>query len=254
MKKQYIFVLFITCFITEIYAQNNVGIGTNSPDSKAILELQATDKGILIPRMTATQRNNMSATLGFTQKGLLVFDNDSTKFFYWNGSMWQTIGSGAIGPMGPAGSSSNSLLYSDASNSGNIANTSEQVLKTYILPANTLINNGGWLEIEIFGTVSNSGNITIKVKIGGSIIYQNLYSSAHGSFFIHTAFYRESNTVQKFFGWWLNSYNTLANTITSINTISLNLSTNLPIEITATNSVPLANGIIVQGFAIKKLD
>jgi hypothetical protein len=102
--KNRIFIIIILFFdLTYGFGQNNVGIGTNTPDSNAILEMNATDKGILIPRMTSTQRNNMTPSLGLTQEGLLVYDNDSTKFFYWNGYSWQTFGSGAMGPQGPSG-------------------------------------------------------------------------------------------------------------------------------------------------------
>ncbi|MCC7303238.1 MAG: hypothetical protein IT233_11410, partial [Bacteroidia bacterium] len=39
-----------------VKAQDNVGIGTTTPDASAILEMMSTNKGLLIPRMTAVQR------------------------------------------------------------------------------------------------------------------------------------------------------------------------------------------------------
>jgi hypothetical protein len=39
------FVLILMISATKIFAQNNVGIGTTSPNSRSILELYATDKG-----------------------------------------------------------------------------------------------------------------------------------------------------------------------------------------------------------------
>jgi hypothetical protein len=35
----------------------NVGIGTSTPNQSSILDLTSTSKGILIPRMTTTERN-----------------------------------------------------------------------------------------------------------------------------------------------------------------------------------------------------
>jgi hypothetical protein len=105
MRNKIITLIIFLLSATGIFSQNNVGIGTNTPDSNAILELKATDKGILIPRMTTGQRNNMTPVLGTAQEGLLVYDNDSTKFFYWDGFIWKPVGIGATGPQGPTGPS-----------------------------------------------------------------------------------------------------------------------------------------------------
>ena len=37
-------------------AQQNVGIGTTTPNASALLDVSSTTKGILIPRMTGAQR------------------------------------------------------------------------------------------------------------------------------------------------------------------------------------------------------
>ena len=103
VKNKFILFIILLININLGFSQNNVGIGTTSPDSSAILELYSKDKGILIPRMSASERINMSPSLGLNQEGLLVYDNDSSKFFYWNAYSWQTIGSGTIGPQGPQG-------------------------------------------------------------------------------------------------------------------------------------------------------
>jgi len=71
---------------------NNVGIGTNTPDGSSILELNATDKGILIPR-TDTNLILAPAT------GLLMYQSSINEFFYFDGTKWVR----ALGPMGPAG-------------------------------------------------------------------------------------------------------------------------------------------------------
>ena len=85
----------ILSFNSGLLAQNNnVGIGTNVPDASAILELQANDKGILIPR-TDTALIIAPAT------GLLIFQTTDTTFYYFDGANWRTIGSG--GPQGPSG-------------------------------------------------------------------------------------------------------------------------------------------------------
>ncbi|GAA3630594.1 hypothetical protein [Flavivirga jejuensis] len=67
MKKPTLsFILY--CFISITYAQ--VGIGTTTPDGSSVMDVESTDKGLLIPRLTNNQKNNIlnPAT------GLMVYD------------------------------------------------------------------------------------------------------------------------------------------------------------------------------------
>jgi hypothetical protein len=86
-----------------VYAQQNVGIGTNTPNNSAILDLTATNKGLLIPRMTSIQRTAIVTPA----TGLLVFDTDFDQFWYFDGTQWipLTVGTGPAGPNGPTGAS-----------------------------------------------------------------------------------------------------------------------------------------------------
>jgi hypothetical protein len=54
MKTPFVFVLLSVLVSLNIAAQNNIGIGTASPDASARLDITATDKGILIPRVSLT--------------------------------------------------------------------------------------------------------------------------------------------------------------------------------------------------------
>lgn len=68
------------------------GIGTTTPNATSLLEIQSTKKGLLIPRMTKNQRDaiNSPAT------GLLIYQTNVTPgFYYYDGSAWQPISSGA---------------------------------------------------------------------------------------------------------------------------------------------------------------
>jgi hypothetical protein len=81
------------------YSQDNVGIGTTSPDNSAILELNAIDKGFLIPRVTTSQMNAISNPA----QGLMVFVTSSQDFWYFDGNSWVPFGGGGIGITGPTG-------------------------------------------------------------------------------------------------------------------------------------------------------
>ncbi len=51
-------------------AQNNVGIGTLTPDASSILELKASDKGLLAPRTT-------KGLIASPVNGLIIYDTDT---------------------------------------------------------------------------------------------------------------------------------------------------------------------------------
>ena len=85
MKKWFI----IFCITGSSWHSNaQTGIGTTTPNASAKLEIAATDKGILIPRMTKTQRE--SITLTTAANGLLVYQTDDVVGFYVNGSTTTT--------------------------------------------------------------------------------------------------------------------------------------------------------------------
>jgi hypothetical protein len=81
MKKIAISFIFSFFFLNG-YAQ--VGIGTKTPHNSAILDVAATDKGILFPKMTTAQRTAIAAPAA----GLHVYDTDTKSLWYHNASYW----------------------------------------------------------------------------------------------------------------------------------------------------------------------
>jgi hypothetical protein len=57
--KRKIYLMIASSFLmagTSVFAQKeNVGIGTSNPDASAVLDLQSSNKGFLIPRMSLEQ-------------------------------------------------------------------------------------------------------------------------------------------------------------------------------------------------------
>src|SRR5882762_6718113 len=73
-----IFFVIIFLLIAEFsHAQNNVGIGTTTPNASSILEMQSTSQGVLVPRMTTAQRT----AIAVPANGLLVYDTNFDCFF-----------------------------------------------------------------------------------------------------------------------------------------------------------------------------
>ncbi|HRG90973.1 MAG TPA: hypothetical protein PLW44_18250, partial [Chitinophagales bacterium] len=85
-------------------AQNNVGIGTATPDPNALLHLQSNSKGLLIPKLDAAERVALATSLNATNQGLLVFGPDTNQFWYWDGTQWVPFPLPPVaGPTGPTG-------------------------------------------------------------------------------------------------------------------------------------------------------
>ena len=99
MKK--IFTTIVLLLVINFYAKSqntfpssgSAGIGTTSPNASALLEVKSTKKGVLIPRMTNTQRNAIASPA----QGLLIFQTDKgAGFYYYNGG-WHALSSSTTG-------------------------------------------------------------------------------------------------------------------------------------------------------------
>lgn len=85
---------------------NQVGIGTSSPNNSAVLDIQSNSKGVLLPRLLEAQRNAISSPA----TGLLVFQSDGVSgFYFYNGTAWQLVGGSGTSSSG--GSDANTLIY-----------------------------------------------------------------------------------------------------------------------------------------------
>ncbi len=89
---KYLMLLLPLLLNFDLYAQNSVGVAINNdnsdPDNSAILDVKSTSQGILIPRMTESERDNISSPA----IGLLVYQtNGSAGFYYHDGNDWMSL-------------------------------------------------------------------------------------------------------------------------------------------------------------------
>ena len=85
----------------------NIGVGTINPHQSAALDITDTSKGILIPRMTMIQRNNIQNPA----EGLMVYQTDSSKgFWYYSEQTWLKV-STSINNSSNNTTDSNSLIF-----------------------------------------------------------------------------------------------------------------------------------------------
>lgn len=72
---------------------NTTGFSNNLAEAdvtpKAALEVVSTNSGVLLPKLTTTQRNTIAAP--DLHNGLLLYNTDDSKFQFYNGTYWKSI-------------------------------------------------------------------------------------------------------------------------------------------------------------------
>lgn len=184
-------------------ARAQVGIGTTTPSSQAVLDLQATgnDKGLLIPRMSEAARLNIPAP----PQGLLVYQTNGTQPGFWYatgaGTTWlwlpdkasaaDNLGNHtATGPLKYSTNDADKILFTQAmgANGPKLEHASGWLLNYYAGPNNARAGvhrfltgtSSGWQERL---RIDASGNVGIgtdtperALDVNGSI-RQTTYSS-----------------------------------------------------------------------------
>ncbi|MFM1754460.1 MAG: hypothetical protein RLZZ236_1399 [Bacteroidota bacterium] len=108
MKLNQLLVYFVfLCIANTFQLSAQTGIGTTTPNASAKLEVAATDKGFLPPRVALTASNVFSPIVGTAANatGLLVYNtatagatpnNVVPGYYYWNGTAWIQISGGLV--------------------------------------------------------------------------------------------------------------------------------------------------------------
>ncbi len=97
MMKKIVFILSLLACQSTVFAQ--LGVGTNSPDASAQLDVTATDKGFLAPRIALTSSADVT-TIASPASGLLIYNtatagtspnNVIPGYYFYNGASWTRI-------------------------------------------------------------------------------------------------------------------------------------------------------------------
>jgi microcystin-dependent protein len=88
MKPLIIFLL-IAVSITNLPAQ--VGFNNPNPHPNSLLDLTATDKGLLIPRLTTIQRDALTLILNPAAESLLIYDTNLQGFYFFRAGAWYAL-------------------------------------------------------------------------------------------------------------------------------------------------------------------
>lgn len=105
MKLKLFFTAILIALVCVVPSIAQVGIGTTTPDPSALLEIRSTNSGLLIPRLTQAQRDNIANPA----TGLLIYQlGIGSTFYFYDGTAWRPLvdadfwtinGNGATDPL-----------------------------------------------------------------------------------------------------------------------------------------------------------
>jgi microcystin-dependent protein len=121
MKK--IFTFFFLCWLavfgwSGLLAQT--GIGTTTPDPQSILDIVSTQKGLLLPRLTAAQQTTLAGILSSGETGMLIRDSVTGKVLCWAGTAWKDASGGLTASSPLSISSVDTVAFNPGTKSGDL--------------------------------------------------------------------------------------------------------------------------------------
>ncbi|MEZ4858925.1 MAG: hypothetical protein R2781_08960 [Flavobacteriaceae bacterium] len=140
-RKIIILLLFVT-----FYNNAQVGINTVSPDASAMLDIQSTTHGILVPRVTSAQRD----AIANPANGLMVFNTDTDELQYNSNTPAVPIWLAFLTSPTTSSSFGDSLKYSNTDTT-------------------TDINTVSPIQLPIFGTMEWNDNGSLYTVSGNEI-------------------------------------------------------------------------------------
>jgi hypothetical protein len=92
MKTKYLLILLLSLFYSISATAQSFAINTDgsTANTSALLDVKSSTKGILIPRLSTSQRTSISSPA----EGLLVYDSTANSFWLFDGTAWQEIVAG----------------------------------------------------------------------------------------------------------------------------------------------------------------
>jgi hypothetical protein len=150
------FVLLLLILLSTISGFSQVGINSDgsNPDNSSMLDIKSTSKGILIPRMSQSER----AAISSPANGLMVYQtNGTTGFYFYDGSSWVRLATGTE-------ASYTAGTGIDISNN-TITNTSPDQTVTLTAGGSTSIT-GTYPNFTISSTDNDSGGTVTSVSAG----------------------------------------------------------------------------------------
>ncbi len=191
MKK--ILSILVACSLYYSVVAQNVGIGTATPNNSAALDVSSTTQGMLIPRMTTTQRNLINAPAD----GLLIYNTTTNQLNQrqsggWkvmiNNDSWTGGGSGQMFNIGDNVGINTAGPSERLDVSGNIRTNSSAIIDnaTAILQLKSGGVNKGFMQLSgdnlRLGTNSGNTNGEVVLRMDGTDMVNFQKTGSGGTF------------------------------------------------------------------------
>jgi len=189
MKRVIILLIAIAGILTTLSAQVAINSTGAVSDASAMLDVQSTTKGFLVPRMTQAEKEAISSPA----TGLIIYQTDGTSgFYFYSGSSWVRFTSGvsSLDDLSDARTGGNSLfLGEDAGINDDLTNN----LNVFVGIGSGKTNTTGSSNTAI-------GYWSLEKNLGGSsntaIGFRTLYSNTSGQYNTATGYQAlNSNTT-----------------------------------------------------------
>ncbi len=229
--KLFFIIAMLFCSLPNIFAQNNVGIGTRTPNANAALEIQSNSKGLLMPRLSTTARKGMLNV----PKGIIVFDSSYNSFYYHDGGRWRPISDNnpdsllldySASPQVTANMDINTstsllsgLLYDNGSPSGNYkANSNDTYVVTHSAKDDSVIIIGYKVVVESMSTESPHDSLEIYINTKTGFTQKEVFKGNRtGTFFFQNngdlIFRFKSNNINNLSGFKIRWTKLITNSI-----------------------------------------
>lgn len=189
-KSLYIAAIFSVSTFS-VFAQKekaNVGIGTTQPDQSAVLDINSSTKGLLIPRMSLQQRESIQSPAN----GLMIYQTDLLSgFYFFDGKEWKPLTS-ATNANSVAGVDGDWTLLGNAAPVGSFigtTNTQPLIFKVNNIKAGEISSTGSNMFLGYQANL-NGGTGTNNIGLGigalkaasdlASTSYKGSYNTALG--------------------------------------------------------------------------
>ncbi len=165
--KSILFCFLICLYSSGIFSQNTAITDDDSYNahSSAMLDVYSQTKGMLVPRLSTSQMNGISSAA----PGLLIFNTDSTRFYFYTGAEWMAVQGGQF-----LQTSADSVVYFSTDKYVGVG-TSQPMSKLSVQASSTNSN------VPLFDVKNQAGDVIFAVYESGVEINFNEDAMAKGA-------------------------------------------------------------------------